>query len=120
MTVQIFYTKQYNTGPAIVCQLKDADGVVVDLTGATVNFHMYKIKGTRITDKIYAAAEIVGTPTDGTVKYGAPWVSTDLDTAGDFMADWDVEFPDERGNQTFPDREIDNIVVRIAKHTAET
>lgn len=67
----------------------------VDLTGATVRFHM-ALQG--VTAKVDALATVVDALT-GSVKYA--WATADTDTAGDFMGEWEVTFPDGR-KQSFP------------------
>jgi hypothetical protein len=92
-----FYWKQHDTAPAIISQLTDSASVPVDLTGATVKFHM-KAQGAG-TLKINAAATVADA-SSGYVEYQP--VTADTDTAGDYQAEWEVVY--SSGNkQTFPD-----------------
>jgi hypothetical protein len=92
-----FYWKQHDTAPAIEGQLTDLDlNEPVDVTGATVTFIMKSVNGT--IPKVSASATIVDGPT-GLVKY-AP-IAADTDTAGDYLAEWQVVFGDG-SKRTFP------------------
>ena len=41
-----FFIKQNDTSPALQVTLKDASGTAIDLSGATVRFHMRQIGNT--------------------------------------------------------------------------
>ena len=46
-----FFVKQNDTSPKLAATLKDGNGQVVDVTGASVRFHMAKLNSsTVITD----------------------------------------------------------------------
>ena len=75
-----FYLKQNDTAPSIRATLKDGSGNVIDLTDATVRFHMKDLAG---TVKIDAAANVVSPATSGVVQYG--WVAGDTDTTGSYI-----------------------------------
>ena len=64
------------------------DGVAFDLTGSTVKLKMRAVGSATL--KVDAAATVVSAPA-GTVRYD--WVSADLDTAGDYLAWWEVTVP---------------------------
>lgn len=92
----MFYIKQNDTSPAIQATLKDVDGNVVDLSGATVRFHMRKQGAT--TAKVDAAATIVD-DIGGVVRYN--WTSANTDTVGTYQAEFEVTYSDETV-ETFP------------------
>jgi hypothetical protein len=82
-----FYARQGDTSPIIAYQLKDGNGVVVNLTGATITFIMWAPGAA--TAKVSAAATV----TDlllGKVSY--TWAASALDTPGDYMGEWEVVF----------------------------
>jgi len=84
-----FYIKQNDTTPSLTASLTQ-DGSIVDLTDATVKFHM--------SDTVNAAAVVAGALT-GVVRYD--WVAADTVTKGSFPAEFEVTFPDGR-IETFP------------------
>lgn len=90
-----FYVKQNDTSPAMLATLQDAEGNAVNLTGATVRFHMRSVGGNPVVD---AAATIV-TPLSGIVRYN--WVAADTDTAGTYQAEFEVTYADA-SIETFP------------------
>ena len=92
-----FKIKRNDTGPAIIATaVRKVDNSIVDLTGATVRFHMGRIGETRIVD---AAATLVTDGSDGKMKYS--WVAADTDLAGVFSAEFEVTFSDAT-IETFP------------------
>lgn len=103
-----FYLKRNGTKEAIQATLSDQAGAV-DLTGATVRFHMKNRAGTVVVD---APAEVV-TPAGGVVRY--QWQAEDTAAAGDFYAEWEVTFADEK-TQTFPNEH--NVAIRIVADVA--
>lgn len=86
---QIAYLKQNDTSPTLDAILKDADGNVVNVAGASVQFHMI---GTRdSTLKIDAAATVV----DGAAGHVRYTLQTgDTDTPGEYKAEYEVTFSD--------------------------
>lgn len=61
------------------------DGVAFDLSSSTVKFKMRAANSDTL--KVDAAATLV-TPAEGTVRYD--WAAADVDTAGDYLAWWEV------------------------------
>jgi hypothetical protein len=90
-----FYIKQNDTSPSLLAVLKDADDVVVDITGATIRFHMRNGAGTTVVD---AAAVVAGALT-GEARYD--WIATDTVTVGGFNAEFEVTYSDGT-IETFP------------------
>jgi len=84
-----FYLKQNDTAPSIRATLKDGSGNVIDLTGASVNFHMKDLNG---TIKIDASAVVIDPATSGIVQYN--WTSSNTDTAGPYSAEFEVTYSD--------------------------
>ena len=83
----MFYIKENDTSPVLEVTLQDSDGDAVDVTGATVRFHMRAIGST--TAKVNAAATIV-TAASGVVRY--TWQTGDTDTIGEFEGEFQVTF----------------------------
>jgi hypothetical protein len=98
-----FYLKRNDTKEPIEATLSDQAGPV-DLTGATVKFHMRSMSG---TVKVGAPATVVDAP-NGVVRYA--WAAADVDEAGKFLAEWEVTFADEKV-QTFPNDGYTAVVI---------
>jgi hypothetical protein len=91
-----FYVKQNDTSPAMLATLQDADGNAVNVTGATVRFHMRAVGSTQVV--VDEAATIV-TALDGLVRYD--WQAADTDTIGSYQAEFEVTYADA-SVETFP------------------
>jgi hypothetical protein len=100
------FIKQNDTVAAIQRDLKDAFGVPVNVTGATVKFSMrVKPKG---SVKINAAAATVVDGGAGRVKY--TFTASDTDTADTYESEFQVTYSDG-GIQSFPnDGHIDVVI----------
>jgi hypothetical protein len=103
--VSIFYIKENDTSPALRAVLKDSDGVSVDLTGASVRFHMRNANGGILV--VNKPATIV-TAASGIVDYN--WDAEDTTVVGQFEIEFEVTFPDG-GIQTFPNQGYGTVVV---------
>ena len=90
-----FTIKQNDTSPALQATLKDANGDAVDVTGATIRFHMRDDEG---TVKVDAAGAIV-TAASGIIEYN--WLAADTDTVGVYEAEFEVTYADSTV-ETFP------------------
>ena len=91
-----FYVKQNDTSPAMLATLQDADGNAINLTGATVRFHMRAVGSTQVV--VDQAATVV-TPLEGIVRYN--WAADDTDTIGSYQAEFEVTYFDA-SIETFP------------------
>ena len=100
-----FTIKQNDTSPQIAATLQDGAGNAIDLTSATVRFHMKKIgAATAVVD---ADATIIDADT-GRVKY--VWVATDTATPGSFQAEFEVTYTNG-AVETFPNDQSIAIVI---------
>jgi 5-hydroxyisourate hydrolase-like protein (transthyretin family) len=88
MATNRFNIKRNDTSPFLAGVLKDADGNVKDLSGATVRFHMVDKDETTIVD----TAAVVTNATAGRVKY--EWVAADTATSGGFRGEFEVTYSD--------------------------
>lgn len=86
---QTAYLKQNDTSPTLDAILTDADGNVVDVTGASVQFHMQKIGAATL--KIDSAASVIDGAA-GHVRYTLQ--AGDTDTPGSYKAEYEVTFLD--------------------------
>ena len=100
-----FKIKRNDTKPAINVTLA-VDGSVVDLTDATVMFHMGSI--------VNATATVVNA-TAGTVQY--EWAAEDTMVAGCYQAEFEVTFSDD-SIETFPNDWDGRLTVIISKDLA--
>ena len=105
-----FAIKRHDTGPSLNAVLTHDDNVAVDLTGATVKFHMKDaFEGTVLVDQ---PAVIVDSAA-GKVRYD--WDAADTAQAGCFPAEFEVTFSDGV-IETFPNDE--NLTIIIAEDIA--
>ena len=100
-----FVLKQNDTSPAISAILKDSAGAVIDLSSASVVFHMKAIGASTL--KIDTSATITD-PENGAIQYD--WVSGDTDTPGTYYAEFKVTYTDG-SVESFPNTE--NLLVTI-------
>lgn len=91
-----FYIKQNDTTPSIRATLENGNGDAVDLTGATVRFHMREIGQTTVTTD---ASAVLVTANQGVVQYN--WVADDTDAIGSFQGEFEVTYGDGT-IETFP------------------
>ena len=82
-----FKIKQNDTSPLMVVTLKDAAGNAIDLTAATVRFHMKRIN--QATVKVYGSATVLDDDA-GRVRYA--WQAADTDTPGTFQGEFEVTY----------------------------
>jgi len=82
-----FYIKQNDTSPSLQATLKDGADNAVDLTAATVRFHMRQLGSQTV--KVDSAAT-VSDADNGVVYY--QWSASDTDTIGSFEAEFEVTF----------------------------
>lgn len=85
----IFYIKEGDRLPAITGTVRDGDGNIVSLAGATAKFIMSKTPGG--TPVVNAAASIIAPATGGRVTYA--WTALDTATAGTYYAEFEITFP---------------------------
>ena len=102
-----FYIKQNDTSPSLRAILKDGDGVVIDLTGATVRFHMKPVGTT--TASIDSSATVINPSTSGIVQYD--WDNGDTDTVGSYKAEFEVTFAGG-AVETFPNNDYISVIVK--------
>lgn len=83
-----FFIKQGDTGPVIRETCYNADGTVIDLTGASaIYFHLTTRGGDVLVN---AAGEVADV--DGVVAY--TWVDGDSDTVGTHLREWELHLAD--------------------------
>lgn len=105
-----FNIKRGDTSPSMLATLQDANGSAVDITGATVRFHMRK---TGSSATVVDEAATVVTADAGLVRYD--WQTSDTDTVGSYQAEFEVTYSDGT-IETFPNNSYIpvNIVSDIA------
>ena len=99
-----FNIKRNDTSPIIAGTCKDSDGTAIDITGATIRFHLINAAGTTVVD----AAGAIVSATAGTVSY--TWQTADTTTSGNHTAEFEVTYSGG-AIETFPNRGF--IPVRI-------
>ena len=105
-----FYLKQGDTTSVLNRTLRDADGNVVDVTGATIVFSMMNSAG---TVKVNLQSASIVTAAQGAVRY--TWASADVDTVGTYRGEFKVTYSGG-GIQRFPNDSY--IVIEITDNVA--
>lgn len=82
-----FVLKKNDTTPQVVMSLMEEDGSDIDLTGATVRFHMTPYGSS--TEKVDTTASILNAE-KGIVQY--TWIAGDTDTTGWYRAEFEVTY----------------------------
>lgn len=93
-----FYIKQNDTSPSLRARLEDGVGNDVDLTGASVRFHMKPI-GTSVANVDAAAIVVVSASENNLVQYD--WAVGDTASVGSYQAEFEVTRSDGT-IETFP------------------
>lgn len=101
-----FSIKQNDTSPALQATLKDAALAPIDLTGATVKFHMKSLDGNIKVDTAMTITNNEG----GVVQYN--WQAGDTDTVGTYYVEFEVTYADA-SVETFPNN--GNKVITVVK-----
>lgn len=99
-----FTIKQNDTSPALQATLRDANGLAVLLTGATVRLHMVPLNGGTTLDKLMTVVNATG----GIIRYN--WVAGDTSAVGTYSVEFEVTYSDG-SIETFPNN--DNLVIVI-------
>lgn len=101
-----FTIKQNDTSPAIKAILLDSDDNPVNLTGASVSFHMTNFVGNEV---VVDDDAVVNDPTAGIVYY--QWSPGDTAESGKHKAEFEVTFLDGE-IETFPNDDYITVIVK--------
>lgn len=104
-----FSIKQNDTSPSLQAILKDGGLNPVDLTGASVRFHMKAIGG---DIKVDAPMTVVDQD-NGVVQYD--WGSGDTNTVGTYAVEFEVTYSDG-AIETFPNK--GSLAVNVTRELA--
>ena len=101
-----FSIKQNDTSPALQATLKDVALAPIDLTSATVRFHMKSVDNILKIDEVMT----VVSEANGVVQYN--WQAGDTDTVGTYYVEFEVTYAD-LAVETFPNN--GNKVITVVK-----
>lgn len=101
-----FSIKQNDTSPSLQATLKDAALTPINLSGATVMFHMKSVDGTVKIDETMTITDAE----NGVVQYD--WQVGDTDTVGTYYVEFEVTYSDA-SVETFPNN--GNKVVTVVR-----
>lgn len=105
-SLMAFRIKTNDTSPKLAVTLQDANSVPVNISGATVRFHMKAFGATSLkTD----APMTITNATGGIVQYS--WVAADTNLAGTYYGEVEVTYPDS-SIETFPNNGYFTIIVK--------
>lgn len=105
MPTESFYIKQSDTAPTISTTLTDGDDNAIDLTDASVRFHIAEPRGGRT---IVDEQATIANETEGQVRY--TWDDADTSHAGRYRAEFEVTY-DNDDVETFPNVGYETIVI---------
>ena len=100
-----FFVKQNDTSPKLAATLKDENGQIVHVTGASVKFHMAKLSNSSV---ITDASATVTNGSAGKVEYA--WSASDTASIGTFRGEFEVTFPTGLV-ETYPNSEYISIQI---------
>lgn len=101
-----FSIRQNDTSPSLQALLRDADRNPIDLSGASVRFHMKVVGGPVKVDQLMTIVD----ENNGVVQYD--WVTGDTDTVGTYYVEFEVTYADS-SVETFPNK--GNLTVNVVK-----
>ena len=105
-SLMAFRIKTNDTSPKLAVTLQDANSVPVNISGATVRFHMKAFGATSLkTD----APMTITNATGGIVQYS--WVAADTNLAGTYYGEVEVTYSDST-IETFPNNGYFTIIVK--------
>jgi hypothetical protein len=84
-----FYWKQGDTAPALAVTLRDGNGVAVDLTGATVRFHLVDAVARALMLNVAATVTSAAT---GQVRVNP--ATAQIPRPGNYLGEFEVTFAD--------------------------
>jgi len=100
-----FYIKQNDTSPSLEATLEDGYGVPVDLTNASVRFHMRALGA--VSAVVDQPADVVD-EVNGVVRY--VWQDSDTAVPGNYQAEFEVTFISSK-IETFPNSKYIDIKI---------
>ena len=106
MAAPTFYIKQNDNRPNLDVSLRDDRDRSVDITGATVVFHMRNAADNTVV--VSSGSVSIISASRGDVRYD--WVVANTATSGNFQAEFQVTFA-EGAVQTFPNDGYVKIVI---------
>lgn len=112
MSIDAFYIKKNDLEPYYYAQVKDADGDVVDITGATIYCTMKNARSGALKINRQTTGINLSTPASGKFEY--QWQSGDTNSVGKYYIEFEIN-PASGGKFTLPAKPEDKAEVHVTE-----
>jgi len=112
MTIDAFYIKKNDLQPYYYAQIKDADGDVVAITGATICCTMKNARTGALKINRQTTGITISDATNGKFQYA--WQTGDTNSVGKYYIEFEIN-PESGGKFTLPAKPADKAEVHVTE-----